>query len=125
MKMVILLMLIGLFANGCASYMVYEGSRQDLRKELIRIKAVDGGGEVGIDISALDVLKHRPLQQIGAALVDGSLVYLLSKSVEEDDGESIPSNVGGNVYTVTVGGHDNEVNINRNDNNEQNELARE
>jgi hypothetical protein len=97
-----LALVIAALSSGCASYMVMDGSRQDLRA--VRAAELSGGGAgVGIDISTMQALGHRPWLQAGAAVLDAASLYGLCLAAEElegggdDDDAAVRIQAGGDV----------------------------
>ena len=121
-----------LFANGCVSHMVMEGSKKQIAMQRavisgddVAIKAIrlgDNGVGVGIDISNLDAILERPLLQIGAALSDAALIYaareivdaiergLENDSKSEDNTKSYVEINGDGNDVVIIDGYDNDSN---------------
>ena len=121
LKVAVLLMSVAVFASGCCSHAVLQGSKAIQARRM----GPDGAG-IGIDISNWDALTERPLLQLGAALVDASLIYGGYKGLEaieaaindDDDDEKLGVSVSGDnndvdVNVVTITGDDNDSNADR------------
>jgi hypothetical protein len=127
-KIVALLMVAMLIGSGCCSYMVMEGSKDQVARRRVlasgndaAIKAVDMGAgyaAIGIDVGNIEALTERPLLQLGAALLDAAIILGLNEGAkminEADDDDK-----GG----VTVSGDDNSVTVIQGDDNTYGETS--
>lgn len=131
-KVILVSAAVMLFANGCVSHMVMEGSRKQIAMQRAvisgddaAIKAIrlgDNGAGIGIDISNLDAILERPLLQIGAALTDAALIYAareivdaIEEGLEDDSGKEdiVKNNIqinGDGNDVVIIDGYDNDSN---------------
>ena len=123
-------------SNGCMSYMSYQSSADQIKKErilasgnqvamkaiqngvdadvAIRAIPVGDGAGIGIDVANLDALTKNPLRQLGAALLDAATIYGVFLGVEEiqnhnDSEDSKP--VTPQITSTSAGGDINTVNI--------------
>jgi len=127
---IVLIIAMTLF-SGCASYLSYQSSQEEIARERViasgnkdamdavkmgvpanqALKAVPipGGAGIAIDVTNLDALKKHPWRQLGAALLDLGLMYgtyegvryLNDESKDDDDDKS----------SIRVTGDGNEVNV--------------
>ena len=127
MKKLLMVAMVGImiYSSGCASYMSYSASKNEIVKErafasgdAVAIKAVTMGDGVGlaINVSEMDALLKHPWRQLGAALLDVGLVYGTSegvKSLNNSDGEKdgVVINTVGNGNNTTVNTGDNNSNM--------------
>ena len=122
-KISIILLLICLINSGCASYLVYNNSREKIilrnavnSKDNNAIKAIalnNGGAGIGIDIASCDTLTEQPFLQFMAALYDALTIYGGYKVEKSVAGSSS----GHSLSSITISGQNNNVVIVNGDNN--------
>lgn len=107
--------------TGCASYLSYEASKNEIKKnriyasgdeKAIKAFAVDGGAGVAINVNALDALTEHPIRQLGAAILDAGLVYgakVLVDKYEEDNSNK------DKTVVIQNSGDNNNINVNTGD----------
>ncbi len=137
----ILVMGVLFWCSGCASYLSYQASENEIYKERIyasgnteaikmvssgmspkrAIYAIDDPGTFGlaIDLTSVDVLGYHPWRQLGAAILDACLAYggyLLVDELGSDGDSSNPTtnnDSNSRDTTVNVNNADNTtININ-------------
>lgn len=121
MKLVSVIVLASLFLNGCASYLSYQYSKEELATKRIcasgskeamdalkngvspqsalKLVPTQGGAFLMFDVTASDALIQHPYRQIGAAVLDAATgygIYLLGENNEwwgdvSDDEDNTPS----------------------------------
>ena len=116
MKKILAFILLGaMILNGCASYSVYQASKQQVyAKKVIQAKqnAVKafaneetGTVGIGIDVLAWEVLTENPGKQLGAAVVDGVMLWAAYEGIQYLQDYSNNNT----VYNVTITGDYNNV----------------
>lgn len=73
----IILIAVMMIQTSCVSYAVARSSEQRLADRGAIVIEPDGdrGIRAGIDLLRIDVLREQPVRQIGAAVVDGLILY--------------------------------------------------
>lgn len=109
--------------TGCLSYVSATSGKNELIGQRVyasgdqeAIKAYNlGGGGVGLgfDVLATDVIKAHPFRTLGAALLDGGMIYGAYRGVEALSYSKEDNN--GRELTVTTDGEGNIININTGD----------
>jgi hypothetical protein len=111
-KIIIFIMLVMLFCNGCLSAMVYEQSKtKAIQNKALSIKATNNQIDLGVDISKLDILSEQPFKQMFAAIGDALIVYAGYQGVKslDSDSDNEPNNVTSGGDTIIVNGDNNTV----------------
>ena len=117
--------MVVMMASGCASYMSFDASRNEIVRERAfasgneaAIKAVNMGNAVGIGIDVLniDAITKHPWRQLGAAILDAGMIYGATVGVESinDSGSDDTKATGINIVTT---GNGNSTTVNTGDNN--------
>ena len=110
-------------SSGCASYFSYQASKEELltkraivSNDEIAIKAIKMGNFVGlgINVTALEVVKQHPIRQFLAAAVDAGVAYGLAEGLQSlenhfVDGPQIHINNSSDIIVITAddGAHNN------------------
>lgn len=81
------------------------------KEKAMQIRARGNGAEIGVDLLNMDILKDRPLQTIGAAILDafiwGGTYYLTKNDSSSKDSSTKTNNdieINGNNNYVNIGG---------------------
>jgi hypothetical protein len=131
-KLGILSLLIALITiqSGCLSHSVIEGSKQRIaiRRAIatnneIAIQALKNGespAAAGINVSAWEAIKERPILQTGAAVGDGFILWGGIEGVQwlanrgnngDGDGDRFTQEAGRDTTTVNINGDGNRVQV--------------
>jgi len=144
-------LIIGVFAmamvvymTGCASYMSYSASQNEIAKERIlasgdvdaanalragvpakqaihAVKLGNNGVGLAIDITSMDALKKHPWRQLGAGVLDAALMYGAYEGIDAlDDDDDKPGNSGSGTSVNLTDSNNNTINIVNGDNNDSN-----
>jgi hypothetical protein len=122
---IIIILIILIFSNGCASYMVMQNSKEKIARtkayasnNQAAIRAIDlgeGAVGIGIDINNLEALTEHPWKQLGAALLDLASFYGAYKGAEKlnDPNKSTtnPSTTPDNTKDFNITGNNNVINV--------------
>ena len=120
MKSLVVLVLVGIFASGCASVLV---NRSLQRENPLVVKAADGGTVlVGADLFSLKTVQDHPWISLGAAILDAGATYWAVDSAkhylrDDSSGGQQATYDAENVYVIDTSGSGNEVYINSNQGN--------
>ena len=112
-----ILICLTMFLNGCASLMIYNGSKEQIlvrkvaEQDDMAIKSIrlnDNMVGIGIDITKWEALKERPLLQLTAAVIDACAIYFggreinkIKENIREHHNNITINNSNVNVYNQT------------------------
>ena len=115
----IFLLLSLLVSNGCASYLSYQYSKDQIEMER-SIEAVNlGDNKVGIGVkiqpSTFEVLKKNGFRQLCAALIDAATIYYVADNIdmfnEHNNDNSSNKSSARDINELSIDGNDNIINI--------------
>lgn len=102
-----------LLSSGCCSYM---NASSYQKEKAMQIRARGQGAEIGVDLLNMDILKDRPWQTIGSAIIDAFILggtYYLTQNDSSNDSSTNTRN------DIEINGDNNYVNINGSQDNSQ------
>lgn len=135
----LMLIVIVVISNGCASYMSYRYSQDEIAQRRIfssnnnnakeaiafgvsprnalQIVPLQGGAALMVDIGAIDAIAENPWRQLGAAIIDGAAAYTTYAVGERQGWWGSTSGANSPSMQININGNGNIVNINTGDSN--------